>query len=60
MNIRDLTNDAVVITNGRIANPGVNMLREFEQYGRVYIDGEQPTLLNVGKTSKLMWEAPSE
>ena len=60
VNIRDVTNDPFVLTNGRIAHPNVNLLNGLDdKYGRVYIDGEVPTLENMGDTAVLMWEEPA-
>lgn len=58
VNIRDVTNDGVVLTNGRIAHPNVNLLNGLnDKYGRVYMTGPAATLGNVGTQAKLMWEA---
>ncbi len=59
VDIRDVTNDPFVLTNGRIAHPDVDLLNGLDDsYGRVYIVGDVPTLKNLGDTAVLKWEEP--
>ena len=61
VNIRDLTNDAITLTNGRIAHPNADLLNGLNgKYGRVYMTGQPATLQNVGTRAKLIWEASSD
>lgn len=59
VDIRDLTDDVEVVTQGRIAHLGVNLLSGSNRYGRVLIVGQMPTLGNLGTRARLMWEEPA-
>lgn len=59
--IRDVTEqNELVLSACSAAHVGVNLFRDYPQYGSVYIEGDIPTVENIGIYSKLMWEAPSD
>ena len=60
VNITDITSTAIVLTLGRIANPAVDLLAGVDiDVGRIFFNGDQPALDNLGISAKLLWEAPS-
>ena len=56
VNIYDITSGQVALVLGRTANLYTDLLRHVDGgYGSLSVFGEQPTLSNLGITSKLIW-----
>lgn len=55
----DLLDGDTVITAGRGLHPNINLLDGLvTDLGRIYLEGQRPTIENLGVANKLRYEAP--